>query len=254
VAFFMFDSNQFSGPCYDKTHGHQIPSTREEHARALLELARRLKEEYPNVLIEMHDFITGPSSFHYVPAYYGYARPHSYDCLWGHEFMWNVMDDLMSRRFVSLYYYNLAFSIPLYLHVNVKQDNANAIVFWWTASTCRHLGVGGKSSDPAIWEAQKNAMQLYKKLKRFYTQGEFYGIDEMVHVHTLPDIKEAVVNVFNLEDKPVEKQVKFRLTEIGMPNVPAQIDGASFLQDGDEITLTASIPARGHLLYKIKGK
>ena len=36
AIFFMFDSDQYSGPCYDKTHGHRIPSTREEHAKALL--------------------------------------------------------------------------------------------------------------------------------------------------------------------------------------------------------------------------
>jgi hypothetical protein len=254
AVFLMFDSDQFSGPCYDKYHGHQIPSTREEHARALLELARRVKKEYPSVLIEMHDFITGPGSIHYVPAYFGYARPHSFDCLWGHEFMWNVIDDLISRRAVCLYYYNLAFSIPIYLHINLKQDNANAFVFWWFASTCRHLGVGGKSPDPAVWEAQKKAMQTYKKLKRFYTQGEFYGLDEMIHVHTLPDAKEAVLNAFNLEDKAAQKQVKFRLADIGLPDIPVQIEGAAFEQKDGEITLNLDIPARGHVLYKIQGK
>ena len=45
VAFMMFDSTQYSGPCYDKTHGHSIPSTREEHAKALLELTRRIKTQ-----------------------------------------------------------------------------------------------------------------------------------------------------------------------------------------------------------------
>jgi hypothetical protein len=51
AVFLMFDSNQYSGPCYDKTHGHAIPSTREEHAKATCELARRVKAKYPNVLI-----------------------------------------------------------------------------------------------------------------------------------------------------------------------------------------------------------
>ena len=88
VAFLMFDSDQYSGPCYDKTHGHSIPSTREEHAKALMELVHRVKRKYPQTLIEMHDFITGPSGTHYTPTYFGYARPNSFDCLWGHEFMW----------------------------------------------------------------------------------------------------------------------------------------------------------------------
>ena len=98
ALFFMFDSNQYSGPCYDKTHGHSIPSTREEHAKALFELARRVKVKYPNVLIEMHDPITGPCNIHYTPSYFGYNPPNSFDCLWGHEFMWNSMDDLLSRQ------------------------------------------------------------------------------------------------------------------------------------------------------------
>lgn len=252
ALFFMFDSNQYSGPCYDKTHGHAIPSTREEHAKALLELARRVKAKYPNVLIEMHDPITGPSSVHYTPSYFGYQPPHSFDCLWGHEFMWNSMDDLLSRRAVSLYYFNLAYNIPFYLHIGLKSDNANALVFWWYASTCRHLGVGGKHPDPAVWEAQKKAMQQYKELKRFYTQGDFYGLDEMVHAHTLKDLNESIINVFNLDDKPIEKKITFRLAEIGLPSGPAQIEGLPFTQKDDEITITATVPARGHVLCKVK--
>jgi hypothetical protein len=254
VAFMMFDSTQYSGPCYDKTHGHSIPSTHEEHAGALLELARRVKSKYPDLLIEMHDFISGPGGNHYSPTYFGYARPHSWDCLWGHEFMWSSMDDLISRRAVSLYYFNLAYSIPIYLHVGLKPDNENALVFWWFASTCRHLGMGGKSSNPAVWEAHKRAMQTYLRLKRFYIQGKFYGIDEMVHAHTLPELGESVVNVFNLDDKPIEKEVRFRLAEIGLPGGGVQIEGATSSVKGDEITLKVPLPARGQRLIMIKSK
>jgi hypothetical protein len=254
ALFFMFDSNQYSGPCYDKTHGHSIPSTREEHAKALFELARRVKVKYPEVLIEMHDPITGPCNIHYTPSYFGYQPPNSFDCLWGHEFMWNSMDDLLSRRAVSLYYYNLAYNIPLYLHVSLKTDNANALMFWWYASTCRHLGLGGKHPDSAVWEAQKNAMRRYKEVKQFYTQGAFYGIDEMVHAHTLADLGQSVINVFNLEDKPAERQIKFRLAEIGLPNASVEIEGVVFQQHGDEIVLNVTIPARGHVLCKVRGK
>jgi hypothetical protein len=252
VAFMMFDSTQYSGPCYDKTHGHSIPSTREEHARALLELARRVKSKYPHLLIEMHDFISGPGSNHYTPTYFGYAPPYSHDCLWGHEFMWSSMDDLLSGRALSLYYYNLAYSIPIYLHVGLKPDNENALVFWWFASTCRHMGMGGKSPNAAVWEAQKRAMRTYLPLKRFYTQGVFYGIDETVHAHTLPELRESVLNVFNLGDKPVEKEVRFRLADIGLPTGSVQIEGASLSTIGDELTLKMPLPARGHQLVKIK--
>jgi hypothetical protein len=248
----MFDSTQYSGPCYDKTHGHSVPSTREEHARALLELTRRIKTKFPHVLIEMHDPISGPGGMHYTPTYYGYARPDSFDCLWGHEFMWNSMDDIVSRRAVSLYYYNLAYSIPLYLHVSLKPDNENALVFWWFASTCRHLGMGGKSANPAVWEAHKKAMQTYLPLRRFYTQGVFYGIEETVIAHTLLDIRESVLNVFNLENKAENKEIRFRLSDIGLPAGSVKVEGASFGEKDGEITLKVSVPAAGHQLVKIK--
>jgi hypothetical protein len=251
AVFLMFDSDQYSGPCYDKTHGHSIPSTREEHAKATCELARRIKAKYPNVLIELHDPITGPSSVHYTPSYFGYNPPTSFDCLWGHEFMWAPLDDLLSRRAVSLYYYNLAYDIPIYLHVSLKQDNEQALVFWWFASTCRHLGVGGKPG-PAAWEADKRAMKTYMPLKRFYTQGAFYGIDEMVHAHTLADLRQSVLNVFNLTDKPVEKEVRLRATDIGLPAGPIHIEGDTVSAEGDEVAVKMTVPARGHQLLKVK--
>jgi hypothetical protein len=257
AVFLMFDSDQYSGPCYDKTHGHSIPSTREEHAKALFELARRVKVKHPNVLIEMHDPITGPSGIHYTPSYFGYAPPHSFDCLWGHEFMWNSMDDLLSGRAVSLYYYNLAYGIPLYLHVGLKTDNEQALVFWWFASTCRHLGVGGKPAA-AVWEADKRAMRTYLPLKRFYTQGEFYGIEETVHAHTLPDLRESVLNVFNLSDKPIEKEVRIQPADIGLPSDSTQIqmqyDGVSATVSGNHVSAstTITVPAHGHQLIKVK--
>jgi hypothetical protein len=253
AVFLMFDSNQYSGPCYDKTHGHSIPSTREEHAKATCELARRVKVKYPHVLIEMHDPITGPCGIHYTPTYFGYHPPTSFDCLWGHEFMWAPLDDLLSGRAVSLYYYNLAYGIPLYLHVSLKQDNENALVFWWYASTCRHLGVGGKPG-PAAWEADKRAMKTYLPLKRFYTQGEFYGIEETVHAHTLADQRQSVLNVFNLTDKPAEKVVRFNLADVGLPAGlfrAEQPKDASLRMINGKITWRLSVPARGHQLLKI---
>ena len=246
-----FDSTQYSGPCYDKTHGHQVPSTREEHAKALLDLVQRVKRRYPHTLIEVHDFISGPSGVHYTPTYFNYARPDSFDCLWGHEFMWNAMDDLLSGRALSLYYYNLAYSIPLYLHVNLKQDNENALLFWWYASTCRHLGVGGKPG-PRVWEADRRAMRAYLSRKRFFAQGEFYGLEETVHAHTLPDLRESVLNVFNLENKPVRKQISFCAADIGLPAGPMQLEGAVLRQNGDRCVVDVSLPARGHLLLKVR--
>ncbi len=253
AVFLMFDSNQYSGPCYDTTHGHRIPSTREEHAAALFELARRVKAQYPNVLIEMHDPITGPCNIHYTPTYFGYHPPHSFDCLWGHEFMWNPMDDILSYRAVSLYYYNLAYSIPLYLHVNLKTDNPNALVLWWYASTCRHLGVGGKSGDAAVWQAQKGAMKTYLRLKPFFVQGEFYGLDEMIHVHTLREKNAAVINCFNLAEAPEVKNFTFKLSEVGLSGqMRYNVIGAnSWRQEGEEIQIQADIAGRDAKVLEI---
>jgi hypothetical protein len=253
ARFLMFDSDQYSGPCYDKAHGHSVPSTREEHAKATMELARRIKVKYPNVLIELHDPITGPSSIHYTPSYFGYNPPTSFDCLWGHEFMWAPLDDLLSRRAVSLYYYNLAYGIPIYLHVSLKQDNEHALVFWWFASTCRHLGVGGKPG-PAAWEADKRAMKSYMPLKRFYTQGEFYGIDEMVHAHTLADLRQSVLNVFNLTDKPVERTVRLRPADVGLTANSIRVEAESLTATGGDVTIKVTIPAHGHQLVKVKAE
>jgi hypothetical protein len=247
----MLDSTQFSGPCYDKSHGHSIPSTREEHVAGLLELIRRVKTRYPRILIELHDPVSGPCSLHYTPTYFGFGGPDSFDCLWGHEFMWRPLEDILSKRAVSLYYYNLAYNIPLYLHVNLKKDNENSLIFWWFASTCRHLGVGGKP-EAAVWEAEKKAMQTYKPLKKFYTRGVFYGIEEMVHAHTLSDLGESVINAFNLEDRPISKQIRFRLGEIGISRGPVGIEGAPFHQDGDMVSLDIDLPARGHRLLKVR--
>lgn len=252
AAFLMFDSTQYTGPCYAKTHGHSIPSTREEHARALVELAQRVKRQCPRLLIEMHDPVSGPSGIHYTPTYYGYAEPNSFDCLWGHEFMWNSMKDLLEGRALSLYYYNLAYSIPLYLHIGLRTDNANALAFWWYASTVRHLGVGGKSPDPSVWAAHKQAMRTYLVLKRFYTQGVFYGLDETVHAHTLPDLRESVIDCFNLGDTPVEKQIRFRLADIGLPSGKIDVEGAPFTVNGDEISIRVHLPARGHESVKVR--
>lgn len=251
AAFLMFDSTSFPGSCYDKTHGHSVPSTRGEHAESLLKLLEQVKSKYPRTLIEVHDFITGPSSIHYTPTYFGYARPNSFDCLWGHEFMWNSLDDLLSGRAKSLYYYNLAYDIPLYLHVSLKPDNKNALIFWWYASVCRHLGVGGKPASADVWEADKRAMKTYLSLKRFYTQGVFYGLDETVHAHTLPDLRESVINVFNLDDKRAQNQLQFRLSEIGLPSGKIQIEGAPVQQSGDDVTVYLAIPKRGHRLLKV---
>lgn len=197
VVFLMFDGNWWNGGCWNPGHGHPVPYTMEDHCRASFDLARRIKTKYPNVLIEMHDMITG-GIHRYTPVYYKYGLPNSYDENWGFEFMWDPMEDIRSGRARSLYYYNLGCNVPVYLHVDLRDDNEHCLVLWWYASTCRHFGIGGTHENPMIAEAQKLAMRRYRTLERFFKRGDFYGISEEVHVHALPDEGAFVVNLFNL--------------------------------------------------------
>ena len=215
--FLMYDGSWYLDECHDPSHGHSLPVSRQEHVDAILKIQRLVHEEFPDVLIEQHDPIVGPGTVRYAPTYFLHGKPGAFDEHWGFEYMIDAMDDIVSRRAYSLYYYNLAYGIPMYLHIDLRKDNARAMMFWWYASTCRHLGIGGKHLDPAVWEAHKNAMRTYTALKRFYAQGVFYGLDETVHVHTLPDLGECVVNVFNVDDAPASKTIRFRPEEIGLP-------------------------------------
>jgi hypothetical protein len=67
--------------------------------------------------------------------------------------------------------------------------------------------MGGKGSDPAVWAAHVEAMRTYLPLKRFYTQGVFYGLDETVHPHTVPDLRESVINCLALRRNLAERAI-----------------------------------------------
>ena len=255
AAFLMFDGSAYTGTCYDADHRHSLPLTRHEHVMAYLDLTRRVHEKHPDVLIELHDPVVAGVWVRYAPTYFLHALPGSFDELWGYEYMWDPMADLIQGRSISLYYVNLAYSIPIYLHIDLRKDNDHALMFWWYASTCRHLGVGGKHPDPAVWEAHKAAMRTYLEHKRFYTQGTFWGLDETVHAHTLADEGRCVLNVFNLGDVPVEREIRFSLADIGLgggdPN-SFTISGASSAVDGYAIAVWVDVPARGHRLILVE--
>jgi hypothetical protein len=219
AAYLMYDGNWYQGGCDDPTHGHPVPFTKEDHMRACLELARRIHAKYPDVLIEMHDMMMGGAVPRNTPVYYKYGLPGSYDLNWGFELMWNPLADITSGRARSLYYYNLGCNVPIYLHIDLRKDTPGCVVLWWYASTCRHLGIGGTHPNPAVVVAQKTAMRKYHDLERFFKRGEFYGIDEEVHVHALPEENAFVVNLFNLSDR---KRVVGGSIELGRMGLNAQ--------------------------------
>jgi hypothetical protein len=166
--------------------------------------------------------------------------------------MWQPMQDLLSGHSIALYYYNLAYSLPIYLHIDLRTDNQNALVFWWNASTCRHLGIGGTHPDPAVRKAQKDGMTTYRRLKPYFAAGTFRGIDEQTHVHTDGKTNTAVVNCFNLSKVAVEREVRLSPTQLGLPSGKNyQFSIASFHRSGDIYTGKVSIPAEGHTLIEV---
>ena len=70
-----------------------------------------------------------------------------------------------------------------------------------------------------------------------------------------PDLR-GVVQLLDARHDPTAEDLRMfdLLAEIGLPNVPVKIEGAAFEQNGDEITLKVTIPARGHVLCEVRGK
>jgi hypothetical protein len=167
--------------------------------------------------------------------------------------MWKPMDDLLSGHSIALYYYNLAYSLPLYIHIDLRTDNKNALVFWWNASTCRHLGIGGTHPDAEVRKAQKDGMAAYRRLKPYFASGVFFGIDEQTHLHSAPDGQSAVINCFNLGDNDTEREIRFAPARVGLATgKDFKISGGSaFRRSGDLYVGTARIPARGHTLIEV---
>ena len=213
VDFLMFDFTDIGNPledligCYSKDHDHEIPMNRQTHAQNIFRVIQNIKKKYPNILIEAHDRGVGNQ------LYYQHNLPHSFDENWGFECMWNPMQDLISHRAFQLYEYNLAYSIPLYLHINENSDNEKMLQFWWYSSVTRHLGIGGlKNRDSVKYRALKNAILLYKKIKPILTRGTFYGIDPTIHIHVAEDNGNGVILGFNLTSRNKKVDIKIDTT------------------------------------------
>jgi hypothetical protein len=212
VDFLMFDFMEFSTElagyigCCNPEHGHEVPMRRQTHAENIFRVIQNVKKKYPHILIEAHD--RGVRN----QLYYQHGLPHSFDENWGFEFMWNPMSDLIALKALSLYEYNLAYSIPLYLHINENSDNDNMLQFWWYASTARHLGIGGlKDRNSKRYKALKSAMILYKKVKPILARGTFYGIDPMIHLHVDQNTGKGVITAFNLTSREKTLKIKIEL-------------------------------------------
>jgi hypothetical protein len=230
VSFFMFDflSYERGGlepfdherselqSCWSSAHGHSIPITREEHAEAIMTVVRAVKSEFPKLTVEAHDRIAGE----FLPLYYQHGQEHSHDELWGFEYMWDPYTDLLSRKALSLYEYNLAYDIPLYLHINSAHDSPAMLAFWWYASCCRHLGIGGLAEQDEQWPRLVDAMRTYRRLQPWFANGRFVGLDRLTHLHVLEDRQSAVLTAYNLGGQKVQRPVAFDLHALGLGAPP----------------------------------
>jgi hypothetical protein len=246
ITFLMFDGTFYTGPCYDPGHGHAIPYTRDAHVRSYRWLARQIHAVNPDLSIEMHDFVVSGVSDPYCPVYLGYG-PDGFDEVWGWELMWDPMSDLTSGKALALYYFNLAYSVPVYLHIDLKKDNINCLMFWWFASTCRHLGIGGTHPDPDVRERLISALELYKRYKHYYARGTFTGVTEQVHLHTLAGQPGGVLNLFNLNQD--EKTVQCDLAAADLNLAPGTLlvgdRDCSLEWIGAKLRVACRIPAMG---------
>ncbi len=259
AQFFMFDGTQFNGECWDAGHGHRVPTRRHEHVEATNRLAQMVHAKFPDVLVEMHDQLLGGTHLRYVPIYYGHGEPapeeplrgRGFDTVWAFELMWDPMTDLVGGHSIALYYYNLAYSLPLYIHIDLRKDNEHALMFWWNVSTCRHLGIGGTHPDARVREAHKQGMAAYRRLKPFFASGTFFGFDELTHLHRHPREKSAVINCFNLEDRAVRRTVSVDLARFGLDEARQySVTGAAASRSGG-YDIEVAIPAYGHTLIEM---
>jgi len=261
VCFIMFDEMDWRGPCYDSKHEHQVPTTPLDHVLAVYRMAREVRSQCPGLLIEAHDPVWPWHTSIYVPTYFqqGFGEKGARDENWGFEYMWKCLDDLKSGRALALYYYNLGCNIPLYLHITMAADNDNCLFFWWAASTIRHLGIGGKASNKTIepspglapfdsekrFAAYQGQMGIYISLKPYFARGDFHGIAENIHLHTLREKKGGVVNVFNTKED--ENEFRFFISEqsLGGRNLAVEGAEASWTEDGVvlRLKLAAMSPA-----------
>jgi hypothetical protein len=203
------------------------------------------------VVIEAHDRIQGGlQDYHQV--YFQHGLPHSFDSNWGYEYMWDPYYDLVSGKALSLYEYNLACEIPLYLHIHEGRDSTTMLAFWWYASTCRHLGIGGVS-DPRtpLYAALKGAVTRYRRLKPFFTRGRFVGIDQFTHMHVLPERNAAVCMLFNLGQTTEERTLTLAPHFLGLASIDRVAGGRLGHDASGKATLAVEIPPMSPLLVEV---
>jgi hypothetical protein len=258
MKFVMFDEFDWRGPCWAPHHGHAVPSTPDEHVRAVYGLIEAMHRRYPDVLVEAHDPVW-PWTQRYLPTYYRHGRPRAYDENWAFEYMWTPLKDLLAGKALCLYYYNLACDIPLYDHITMEDDNDAGLSFWWYASTVRHLGIGGVKGlnsprpDRRRLQRYRRAMAEYLSRKPLFVRGDFVGVDEHTHLHVLAAEGRAVLVAFNLGPRPVKRKLAIDLAAVGLdPASRYRVRGSPARRVGDRLEITAALAPRSARLVDIE--
>ena len=165
----MFDGDRYHGECWDPQHGHAVPAGWEEHVQANPAWRGWSTRNIRTFSSRCRLSGRGPHSPH---SYY-WARPGLRTAgsrALGYRFGLGLRVHVgahgrpAERAGPSPLLLHLAYGLPLYIHIDLRTDNANALVFWWNASTCRHLGIGGTHQDPAAQKAHHEAMANYRRL------------------------------------------------------------------------------------------
>lgn len=204
ISFMSFDFHNYENICYSREHAHTGPSDEWGHAVALARLQTELKKECPNLLIEAHDWINAGTYTYPV-----YLFPQACHERWGFEYMWKPFEDFKTGRLRNLYYYNMAYEKPLYLHIDLADDSDRMAVFWYIASTVRHLGIGNFTGvKEEHKEICRSAIGQYCKIREYLVNGTFWGIHPLIHVH---ELEEKGLLLLLFQDRDEKRRICLRI-------------------------------------------
>lgn len=248
VYFYSFDFNDNINPCYSEKHLHDRISSDVDHARGIADIQADLKNTYGDrVLIEAHDWI---DSGNYRMPISAFNRGNHER--WGFEYMWKPLEDYASGRVQNLYYYNLSYEKPMYLHMDLLGGGENAEVFWYYASMYRHLGIGNFNAlDDKHKELFKTAIKAYTTVQKILSCGTFTGYSPLANAHSLDG--QAVIAMFS-DGTDTADYAEFSLEELGLKeatNVELIWGNAEYeIKDG-KITIRASLGSSDAAVIKI---
>ena len=220
--------------------------------RASVEVIQAVKEAYPQVVIEAHDRVNGGLQ-DYHPLYFQHGLPHSFDENWGFEYMWDPYYDLLSGKALSLYEYNLAYDIPLYLHIHEGRDSthhAGLLV------VCLHLPAPGhrrgqRSAARPLYAALKAGGHPLSPAEALLHPGRVRRHRPVTHLHVLPERNAAVAVLFNLSDQPETRTILIDLARAGLRSID-RVVGARLEQSADSTAvLVVEISALSPVLIEL---